>query len=175
MLRQDENHIAGVVLAGGRSSRMGENKALLDYKGRPLIDFMCDLLHKTGVSDVYIGGDLPGYDAIPDKTPYDGPAVAIKNIMERLPGYKGVLFVPVDMPFLSPDILCALLRHDGGAHYEGWPLPLYLASDEKPGAGASVRQMLSAMNVKTLPLSGHDKDMFLNLNTPEEWKEAVNK
>lgn len=172
----NKDQIAGVVLAGGRSSRMGENKAFLRYQGQPLVEYMQDLLrYRTGIEDVYISGDVAGYDTIPDKTLYDGPASAIRHIIERLSGYKGVLFVPVDMPFLSPDILQSLMSHEGGTHYEGWPLPLYLAADEKPGAGASVRQMLSTMNVKTLAISGHDKDMFLNLNTPEEWKEAVNK
>ena len=47
---------AGIVLAGGRSSRMGTSKALLRYKDRPLIEHMQNLLHQAGLDDVYISG-----------------------------------------------------------------------------------------------------------------------
>lgn len=174
MLPQNKNRVAGVVLAGGRSSRMGQNKALLDYKGQPLIDFMCGLLHKTGLSDIYISGDLPGYDTIKDPRPYEGPAAAIRYVMDDLSGYKGALFVPVDMPFLNPDLLRSLCEHKSGAYYKGRPLPVYLPAGSALGEGASVKQMLAPLNAAVLAAPEAARHMFSNLNTPQEWEEAVN-
>ena len=56
----DFNAIAGVVLTGGRSSRMGQNKALLDYQGKPLIEHMMEILKTTGIKEIFISGDVDG-------------------------------------------------------------------------------------------------------------------
>lgn len=175
----DERRIAGVVLAGGRSSRMGQDKAHMDYHGRTLVDHMAALLKETGLTDIHISGRTgescasTGYRCLQDSRPFAGPAAAIRDVLVRLADYDGVLFVPVDMPFLTRAVLQDLLRHQNGAHYEGWPLPLYLPTSGNPGEGQSVRQMISGMNVKTLPLPEAGHGCFANLNTPEDWQEAV--
>lgn len=166
-------NIAGIVLAGGRSSRMGRNKALLEYQGRPLVDYMVGLLQQTGLNDVYVSGNLEGYRCFPDSTPFAGPAAAIRDIRSQLADYDGALFVPVDMPFLTEDILRRLLQNKNGSHYEGWPLPLYLPTKTDAGEGASVKQMIATMGVTTLSVGTQEQENFMNLNTPEQWQEAI--
>lgn len=170
----DEKRIAGVVLAGGQSSRMGQNKVFLDFQGRPLLDHMIALLRQI-TGDVYVSGDYEGYDCIPDSKPFAGPAAAIRDVLNRLNDYDNVLFVPVDMPFLTPELLLPLLQHETGARYEGWPLPLCLAKGQEAGQGESVKSMISAMCVTTLSLPQGGQDCFVNINTPEEWKEVIGK
>lgn len=169
----DNRNIAGVILAGGRSSRMGRNKALLEFNGRPLVDHMIELLQEIGLVDIFVSGTLDGYNCVPDSTPYDGPAAAIRDTLCQLHAWQGVLFIPVDMPFLTPEILRYLLARGEGAHYEGWPLPLYWPVEKTPGAGSSVRQVAEEAGLAVLPLSPSFSRHFLNLNTPEEWREAV--
>ena len=50
----------GVVLAGGRSSRMGRDKALLEIDGCTLLDRAVALLHEAGAATVIVSGDRPG-------------------------------------------------------------------------------------------------------------------
>lgn len=165
-----------MVLAGGRSSRMGTNKALLDFQGLPLVEHMMDLLRQSGLEDIYISGDLDGYETIADQTPHAGPARAIADVMQRLGRYDGVLFVPVDMPFLCPEVLRALTTQEGGAHYEGWPLPLYLPDSFVPDSGAdSVKGMIADRGVSALSIPGTAQDCFININTQQEWREASRK
>lgn len=158
---------------------MGQDKALLEYKGAPLIDHMMGLLRQTGIQDVYVSGRTgetcasAGCRCLQDSTPFSGPAAAVHDVLGRLSDYKGVLFVPVDMPFLTPEVLGVLLRDEKSSHYEGWPLPLYLRTNEKPGSGASVKQMLDAMTVKIWPVPREKQPCFANINTPEDWKDAV--
>ena len=45
--------IAGLIIAGGKSSRMGQNKALIHFKQKPLIEHVYDRL-KYQVEKVYI-------------------------------------------------------------------------------------------------------------------------
>lgn len=170
----DPDKIAGIVLAGGRSSRMGQNKALLDYHGRPLIEHMQDQLQQCGVGQVFISGDLDGYECLPDRIAYAGPAAAIRDLHKQLSkDWQGLLIIPVDMPFLNPASLKALMKYDGGACYESWPLPLYLPCDKQPGEGQSVQRMISGMRITTLSLADDSAAGFDNLNTPEDWQRAV--
>lgn len=46
--------LAGVVLSGGASSRMGRPKALLDLAGRPFVRRVADTLHEAGIADVVV-------------------------------------------------------------------------------------------------------------------------
>lgn len=43
--------ISAIVLAAGESSRMGKPKALLEWKGKPFIEHVCDALRRAGVED----------------------------------------------------------------------------------------------------------------------------
>jgi CTP:molybdopterin cytidylyltransferase MocA len=56
----------GVVLAGGLSSRMGRDKALLLWQGRPLIERQIAVLHEAGVDSVHISGERPDYQGVAD-------------------------------------------------------------------------------------------------------------
>lgn len=103
----DVSQIAGIVLVGGRSSRMGRDKAFLELKGKPLVGHMLDVLRSAGLKDVFVSGHVQGYSCIVDDAPFSGPAEAIKSVLKKIPNYKGYLFVPVDMPFLKRETLQA--------------------------------------------------------------------
>ena len=174
VMAEDRRKIAGVILAGGRSSRMGRNKALLNFNGLPLIDHMTALLRKSGFAEVFISGDLDGYTCFPDPDPFAGPAQAIIHMMNMLEGYEGVLFVPVDMPFITPEIMQTLLSHEKGAHYKNWPLPVYFPSSSGlDGGRSSVRGLIAAAGIAALTLPEDQQDCFSNINTPEQWREAT--
>jgi molybdopterin-guanine dinucleotide biosynthesis protein A len=172
--------IAGVVLAGGRSSRMGQDKAHLKFQGRKLADHMTELLYQTGLKEVFVSGRIgetcTSFECrcLQDKYPFAGPAAAIRGVVSILQNFDGVLFVPVDMPFLTPEILQKLLQQERCVHYESGPLPLYLVTKEKPGMGKSIKNMLLDMDVSILPIHEDEQDCFRNLNTPEDWKKVVN-
>lgn len=173
-----DKKIAGVVLAGGRSSRMGTNKALLDYRGRSLLEHMTDLLKESGAERVFISGEVDGFDGVKDDVPFAGPAAAISGMLRHLEGkgYGGFLFVPVDMPFLTPDMLRELTKIEKGSCFAGYPLPVYIpvGAGAAGGGFSSVRQMIDRLGLCDILFSCGDARSFCNLNTPEEWREAEN-
>lgn len=68
--------MAGIVLAGGLSSRMGQDKALLRWQGRSLLAHMCALLQAAGAQTLRVSGSypvLPGVESVPDLVPRCGP------------------------------------------------------------------------------------------------------
>ena len=174
-----ERKIAGVVLAGGQSSRMGRNKALLQYEGRSLLDHMTALLQKAGAADIFVSGRYAGYDCIPDQEEYAGPAVALRHVLQTLAErevYQGVLCVPVDMPLLSAEALRYLCGIEKGAYFSGHPFPLYVPLPLCGNAGAvSMRGLLDAEKIAAQELPAKYAHDMLNANTPEEWKEVVGK
>jgi molybdopterin-guanine dinucleotide biosynthesis protein A len=167
--------IAGVVLAGGKSSRMGRDKAVLPFHGRPLIDHMTDILREAGCDDVFIGGQRAGYPCIPDQASYQGPAVAMRHVLQELRAYRGVLFVPVDMPLLTAGFLQQLLMHEKGAFFEGRPLPACIISGHVQSEALSVHGLLSDMGISPIPCCENADRFFVNLNTPEEWRKVMEK
>jgi molybdenum cofactor guanylyltransferase len=169
------NDFIGVVLAGGRSSRMGTNKAFLEYREKPLIEHMMGLLKEAGGKEVWVSGSLAGYPCIPDEENFEGPAMAIRTVLncfERA-DVSGVLFVPIDMPTLTPNLLRELGRRQGGAYYQGWPLPAFLPFKEISPKDKSVKGLLRTMRILAREIPEGHYSCFINANTPEEWREAA--
>jgi len=167
--------IVGVILAGGRSSRMGQNKALLDYGGIPLLEHMIHLVKKAGIKRVLISGLVQGYECIPDDTPFEGPAKAILTVLHTVKDSGGFLFVPIDMPLLEPEILKFLMIQKGGGYYRGWPLPVYLAPPYQKSNESSVRGLLEDFHINPMDLPNLYLPTMANINTPPEWKKVMNK
>ena len=112
--------ILGVVLAGGKATRFGSDKALAELAGRTLIAHAVDGL--SGLADhvVVAGRELAPAPTIPDwphggMGPLGGIAAALQLACDA--GYDAVLSCGVDSPDL-PDNLLDLLS----------PAPAYLAS-----------------------------------------------
>jgi molybdopterin-guanine dinucleotide biosynthesis protein A len=104
---------AGFVLAGGRSSRMGSDKALQIFAGRPLIGQALGLMEQVGVAGLIAGSRSPlGSFAteIPDTYLDAGPLGGIHAALTATQADLN-LFIPVDVPLIPPSLLrCLLLR-----------------------------------------------------------------
>jgi molybdopterin-guanine dinucleotide biosynthesis protein A len=108
-----QHSITGVILAGGKSSRMGQNKALMPLGGKRLIDRVVevmrsvfdDLLMVTNTPDVYADLGLPmGRDVWPEKGSLGGVYSAIYHVATPY-----CLVVACDMPFLRAAVLRYLI------------------------------------------------------------------
>jgi molybdopterin-guanine dinucleotide biosynthesis protein A len=104
--------VNGFVLAGGRSTRMGTDKALLHYAGRPLIAHAVELLKSAGVAPHIVGvrPDLAAYAPIvEDLHPGRGPLGGIEAALASSSS-EWNLFLPVDLPLLPSVFLKYLIE-----------------------------------------------------------------
>lgn len=170
----DLSQIAGIVLAGGQSSRMGRDKALLEFKGRPLIRHMMNILCDVGLKDIFISGSFEGYSCVEDESPSAGPVQGIRSILKKKPDYKGYLFVPVDMPLLTDKALYLLLEQEQGGYFIGWPLPAYLTPPFVSCQSTSVHGFHEAQGIYPVDLPPDLERIMKNANTPQQWDEIIN-
>src|ERR671923_2895255 len=102
--------VAGFVLAGGKSSRMGEDKALLRLEGRSLLDIVYHRL--LGITPhVFVVGSRAqfGAEAIEDIFQNRGPLGGIHAALAT--GHAELsLVLAVDLPFVEEKFLQHLLR-----------------------------------------------------------------
>jgi molybdopterin-guanine dinucleotide biosynthesis protein A len=92
-------NLTGFVLAGGRSSRMGRDKALLNWHGQTLLEHMIDLLQAVANPVQVVGRD-----PVPDRLPGLGPLSGIATGLEAT-STDANLFVAVDLPCLTKEFL----------------------------------------------------------------------
>jgi molybdenum cofactor guanylyltransferase len=115
--REPETEAAGFVLAGGRSSRMGRDKALLLLDGKPLVENALRILREAGLPSSIAGrsasarSPLASYaplvaDAEPGLGPLGGVCAALASTSA-----EHAIFLPVDAPLLPASLLVFLLRH----------------------------------------------------------------
>lgn len=168
----------GVVLAGGRSSRMGQDKCWLDFQDKPLVLHMSELLLSSGVAEVVISGQaVPGMRSIPDRTPYQGPAQAMLNLFAECPLAQRFLFVPVDMPLLEVETFKNLLSASQSAYFAESYLPCLLYRNDLKSVDSdisSVKEVLEHMGAQAFPRPDNAAHQFVNTNTPEQFAQVIN-
>ncbi len=109
----------GFVLAGGRSTRMGRDKALVEVDGRPLIALAVERLHALGLTPRICGSrpDLARYaEVLADHFPDSGPLGGIEAGLAASDSELN-LFLPVDAPLIPAEFLRWLMERAaaGGA------------------------------------------------------------
>ncbi|MDF1597379.1 MAG: molybdenum cofactor guanylyltransferase [Acidimicrobiia bacterium] len=104
----------GVILAGGASTRMGVDKALVVLRGEPLVTHAARALEAVCGEVVVVGreGTLAGIECVPDdRLGPLGPAAGVATALRVSEG-RPVLVVAVDQPFLRVETLAGLARQD---------------------------------------------------------------
>ena len=112
---REEQEAAGFVLAGGQSSRMGHDKALLEFAGEPLILRALKTLREAGLQPAIAGArsSLSRFASVIEdaanaqgKGPLSGVCAALCATTAEY-----AVFLPVDLPFIPPSLIRYLLFH----------------------------------------------------------------
>jgi len=193
--------IAGVVLAAGRSERMGTPKALLDFRGQPFIIRVLEALEALDLRPrlVVLGPDAPrirpvlaAHDCLILENPdvAGGPIGSLRAALAALKPLRpaGLVAWPVDLPHVRVATLERLLeayRHAGApavlpafgdrrGHPVVWDRALFeeLATSEAASRhGAGA--VLSAHERQLLVVAVDDPAVIDDLNTPEDYERLV--
>jgi molybdopterin-guanine dinucleotide biosynthesis protein A len=190
------NGIAGFVLAGGQSRRMGTDKAAMEWQGRTLLQHSLDLLSSVA-SRVAIVGSAEKFGSfgtvVEDQFVGRGPLAGIHAALRSSAASQLNLIVAVDMPLLSQGFLRFLLEQAAAAHAvatvprtsEGWqPLCAVYRREFADFADAALRlgrnridplfgeTELRVVQENELQDFGFSPEIFRNLNTPDDVKVA---
>ncbi|VAW02642.1 hypothetical protein MNBD_ALPHA06-1967 [hydrothermal vent metagenome] len=169
----------GLVLAGGKSRRMGRNKADLRLQGQSFLDVARDTLSAAGCQQVLVSGP----NGIPDRYADAGPLAGLDAAIAGLANEVLLLVIPVDMPKLQPDLLAELAGKIGqkpGLYFERHPMPFCLrvcddlrhnlqATLGKPDADRSLFCLFRQMQFAAMPVDATNSEQFLNCNTSDEF------
>ena len=108
-----DKSISVFILAGGKSSRMGEDKGLVILEGKPMVAYLLETLQELELPVSIISNEsnyevfgVPVYpDLVRDKGPLGGIFTALSHSKSDY-----CLILSCDSPFLSKRIICALLE-----------------------------------------------------------------
>ncbi|KEQ19235.1 molybdenum cofactor guanylyltransferase [Endozoicomonas numazuensis] len=178
----------GLVLAGGQSSRMGQDKARLIWQNIPLYQHMQNLLYESGIEEVLLSGAQCGSRALVDKIPGKGPLSGVHAAIESLSDGVNLLVVPVDMPLLPPEackkLVSSTAKQGRAVMFEAFSLPLILpvnrqlretvkhALSSQDHKDYSLRRLFDRLQGVAISLPDEMEVQFQNTNTPDEWRRA---
>ena len=188
-----EQTFAGAILAGGKSLRMGRNKAFLPAGGETFLrravgklePYTDEIMISTGLSPQYTWLGLP---VVSDAYPEGGALAGIEACL-RSSGHDLVFFLPLDMPFapvaLIPKMVELAGELDGAVPcFAGFYEPLFavyrksclpairtrLERGERKVRSFYEDVSLRLVGPEILREYGDPERMFLNVNTQEDYQ-----
>ena len=183
------------VLAGGRSTRMGQDKRFLLLDGEPLVDRAMRLAAAALGGDssrVLLCGAVPQRHCIPDAMmglgPLGGLLTAAGHVQSKATGEASwLLILPVDMPLLDDHILRGLVTAvgEGGTaaaiSYAEHEMPFILRIDSSTSAALasaagnplpslrSIRELQRRVGIRHISRATVPPHQLVNVNFPQEW------
>ena len=194
----DDNNILGVVLAGGKSQRFGEDKSQVKLGGKLLIDYILseiieefnEILVVTNNSINFKHSDkiLVIEDIKKNLGPLGGVLTAMKWVKDNNKDYKWISTFPADTPFFKHSILQKFLQNiqpdesklffiksNNTRHniFGLWSIDLMDKLEEDLDKGErKVEMWANSIGVKTVNIEFNSKDPFFNINTKEDLEKA---
>lgn len=175
---------SAIILAGGKSSRMGNDKADLLIDGKSFVRILTDKLSQLGIRDVMLSGyqgEVSGARNVADLFPGKGPMSGIHAGLCAA-RQEHVLVLAVDTPLIPQAFLERLLAcHDHGitvATCNGRVQPLVAVVDRRLSGECerllaeerhSMMSLYDKVGYQTVPFSGEEL-LIRGCNTPEEYE-----
>ena len=182
------SRVTGIILAGGKSSRMGTDKGLMDFNGSKLVEYPLGLLMKH-CNEIIISTNNPDYkqfnaqiaeDEFPDKGPAGGLASALAGSSS-----DWNIVVACDMPFLPWKLFSNLLNCRKGTEgviplHKGYIEPLSAIYHRRmadvfftavKSDNLSLYKIIETTNIFCFPVNELLEEfpgMFTNFNVPED-------
>ncbi len=190
--------ITGAILAGGKSSRMGEPKAGVRlWDGRTMLDYVITALRPVCQQLVVVGDnagvDLSGYSGLihlVDRNPGCGPLAGLEALFESRLDHR-YLVVSCDQPLLTPALLQMLVAAASDTSFTFFKGDSDELFDPFPGIYPScwlteVRQYLAQKSyalrpalkredIRWVPISPSDSRFLESINTPEQVRRIMDK
>lgn len=187
--------IAGIVLAGGKSSRYGKPKMFETYQGKYLYQHSVEALKQNSLSPIVIATNenLTSYfeqddvDFIVEKESetYQGPLFAIYNALSKISNVEWYFVLSCDTPFITSAFVDKMIHLTKNSYYDAiiptqsgriHPLlALYhrrsLLKMEQLLAKDKRKMQLLLDEITVLTVSFPTEDeVFININKPKDWR-----
>ena len=195
----DHNNILGVVLAGGKSQRFGEDKSQVKLGDKLLIDYILSEIIDEFNEVLVVSNNLIDFkqsekislikDFKKDLGPLGGVLTAMKWVKDNNKDFQWISTFPVDTPFFKNEILKDFLKrinieegklffinsNDTRHNIFGlWSLDLMDKLREDLDKGErKVEVWANKIGVKNINMKFENKDPFFNINTKEDLKKAI--
>jgi molybdopterin-guanine dinucleotide biosynthesis protein A len=194
----DHNKILGVVLAGGKSQRFGEDKSQVKLNNKLLIDYILSEIIDQFNEILIISNNQIKFknsvkitkikDIIEGLGPLGGILTAMKWIKNNKKDYKWISTFPSDTPFFTKNELkifyekidikknkLFFIKNKNTRHniFGLWSIDLLdkLESDLQKGE-RKVELWADSVDVKIINIDYKEKDPFFNINTKEDLEKA---
>jgi molybdopterin-guanine dinucleotide biosynthesis protein A len=185
-------NFTGIILAGGKSQRMGTDKGLLPLNGKPFISHIYEALKPIVGDNIVVVSSNSDYDAlgyariedlISDKGPVGGLYTALKQSKTKFN-----LVLSVDVPLVSTELLQWLAdNHEDSylitqvkANEKASPLiAVYdramrtLLGEHLAGNQLKLRDVIDEVNHQTLEVPEKWRTQLQNINTDEDYKKII--
>ena len=185
--------VTGAILIGGQSRRLGRDKVLLHYQGKPLALHLHGILTSLFPRVLLIGHPRPeledlGFTCLPDLVPDKGVLGGIYTALSTATT-PYVFIAGADMPFLTPPLISMILgfRHSADAVIPRGPRGLEpLCAVYTKSCAEVMKENLRDGNLKIMAalenmtvlspeisLDNGEPDPFININYPEDLEKLL--
>lgn len=186
----EADSILGAVLAGGRSTRMGYDKADATIGDVTMLEWVVETVRAITTRVVVLGPDREGRETWPDSVHAQGPLAGLATALSRMEE-SHVLLVAVDHPFLRAETLRRMIAlagelplvpvDDHGTRQVTcsiYPKTIAGAALEEAATGGSVQSLLDRVSFRPVAPEewqswGEDGRSWFSVDSPESLREGI--